>query len=144
VPGAGHPGPSVNDPTPETIPSHDFPTRLRRELTSTAGGVFTTLFTITLTVMLIKILGQAAGGGGVARRAGPDRLQSLNYMPIILILTGFISVLLVMTRSYQDSEIVVWFACGMSLTRWIGRYCASAGPSWPWWRAVLRGHALGQ
>ncbi|WP_241801441.1 LptF/LptG family permease, partial [Pseudomonas putida] len=82
--------------------------------------VFTTLFTITLTVMLIKILGQAAGG----QVASQDVLaligfQALNYMPIILILTGFISVLLVMTRSYQDSEIVVWFACGMSLTRWI-------------------------
>ncbi len=97
-----------------------FQRALRRELTSTAGGVFTTLFTITLTVMLIKILGQAAGG----QVASQDVLaligfQSLNYMPIILILTGFISVLLVMTRSYQDSEIVVWFACGLSLTRWI-------------------------
>jgi len=27
--------------------------------------------------------------------------------------------LLVLTRSYQDSEMVVWFACGLSLTRWI-------------------------
>ena len=45
--------------------------------------------------------------------------QSLNYMPIILILTGFISVLLVMTRSYQDSEMVVWFASGLSLMRWV-------------------------
>eukprot|EP01042_Synura_sphagnicola_P013346 gene13346-16943_t len=39
-----------------------FERALRRELMSTAGAVFTTLFTITLTVMLIKILGQAAGG----------------------------------------------------------------------------------
>jgi lipopolysaccharide export system permease protein len=43
--------------------------------------------------MLIKILGQAAGG----QVASQDVLaligfQSLNYMPIILILTGFISV----------------------------------------------------
>ena len=97
-----------------------FQRALRRELTSTAGAVFTTLFTITLTVMLIKILGQAAGG----QVASQDVIaligfQSLNYMPVILILTGFISVLLVMTRSYQDSEIVVWFAAGLSLTRWV-------------------------
>ena len=39
-----------------------FQRALRRELVSTAGAVFTTLFTITITVMLIKILGQAAGG----------------------------------------------------------------------------------
>jgi lipopolysaccharide export system permease protein len=44
---------------------------------------------------------------------------ALNYLPVILILTGFISVLLVVTRSYQDSEMVVWFASGMSLSRWI-------------------------
>lgn len=97
-----------------------FQRALRRELVSTAGAVFTTLFTIIVTVMLIKILGQAAGG----QVASQDVLaligfQALNYLPVILILTGFVSVLLVMTRSYQDSEIVVWFASGLSLTRWI-------------------------
>ena len=79
-----------------------------------------TLFTITITMMLIRILGQAAKG----RVASDDVLAllgftSLNYMPIILILTGFVSVLLVVTRSYQDSEMVVWFASGLSLTKWL-------------------------
>jgi lipopolysaccharide export system permease protein len=97
-----------------------FQRALRRELISTAGAVFTTLFTITITVMLIRILGQAAGG----RVASSDVVallgfSALNYLPIILILTGFVSVLLVVTRSYQDSEMVVWFASGMSLSRWI-------------------------
>lgn len=106
-----------------------FQRALRRELTSTAGAVFTTLFTITLTVMLIKILGQAAGG----QVASQDVIaligfQSLNYMPVILILTGFISVLLVMTRSYQDSEIVVWFSSGLSLTRWVRPVLLFGGP----------------
>lgn len=97
-----------------------FRSALKRELFSTAAGVFLTLFTITITMMLIRILGQAAKG----RVASDDVLAligftSLNYMPIILILTGFVSVLLVVTRSYQDSEMVVWFASGMSLTRWL-------------------------
>lgn len=97
-----------------------FQRALRRELLSAAGAVFTTLFTITITVMLIKILGQAAGG----MVASQDVLaligfQALNYLPILLILTGFISVLLVVTRSYQDSEMVVWFASGLSLADWI-------------------------
>jgi lipopolysaccharide export system permease protein len=97
-----------------------FQRALQRELLSTAGAVFTTLFTIVITVMLIKILGQAAGGKvssqDVVALIG---FQALNYMPVILILTSFISVLLVVTRSYQDSEMVVWFSAGMSLTRWI-------------------------
>lgn len=97
-----------------------FQRALKRELFSTAAGVFMTLFTITITMMLIRILGQAAKG----RVASDDVMAligftSLNYMPIILILTGFVSVLLVVTRSYQDSEMVVWFASGQSLIRWL-------------------------
>ena len=97
-----------------------FQRALRRELLSAAGAVFTTLFTITITVMLIKILGQAAGG----KVASSDVVAligftSLMNMPILLILTGFIAVLLVVTRAYQDSEMVVWFASGLSLTDWI-------------------------
>ncbi|MFC7514504.1 LPS export ABC transporter permease LptF [Herbaspirillum sp. GCM10030257] len=97
-----------------------FQRALRRELVSTAGAVFTTLFTITITVMLIKILGQAAGG----KIASQDVIAligfaALRYLSVILILTGFISVLVVVTRSYQDSEMVVWFASGMSLSKWI-------------------------
>ena len=97
-----------------------FHRALRRELVSTGGAVFMTLFSITITVMLIRILGQAAGG----KIASEDVVAligfaALNYLPVILILTGFVSVLLVITRSYQDSEMVVWFASGVSLTRWI-------------------------
>lgn len=97
-----------------------FQRALQRELVSTAGAVFTTLFTITITVMLIRILGQAAGG----RVASADVVQligfsALNYLPIILVLTGFIAVQLVVSRCYQDSEMVVWFASGVSLTRWV-------------------------
>ncbi|MEN3367035.1 MAG: lipopolysaccharide export system permease protein [Burkholderiales bacterium] len=97
-----------------------FQRALRRELISTAGAVFTTLFTVTITVMLIKILGQAAGGKVASRDViALIGFAALNLLPIILILTSFISVLLVVTRSYQDSEMVVWFASGLSLSRWI-------------------------
>ena len=97
-----------------------FQRALQREIVSTAGAVFTAIFTIIITFMLIKILGQAAGG----KVASSDVIAligfaALNHMPILLILTGFISVLMVVTRSYQDSEMVVWFASGLSLTRWI-------------------------
>lgn len=97
-----------------------FERALRREILSAAGAVFTVLFTITVTFMLIRILGEAAGGKVGSR----DVLvligfTSLDYFPILLILTGFISVLLVITRAYQESEMVVWFASGLSLTQWI-------------------------
>ena len=42
-----------------------------------------------------------------------------RYMPMLLTLTLFIAVLLSLSRMYRDSEMVVWFASGLSLTRWI-------------------------
>lgn len=97
-----------------------FQRALQRELSSAAGGIFTVLFSIFVTWTLIKILGEAAGG----KVDSSDVIAliifaALNYLPTILILTSFISVLMVVTRSYRDSEMVVWFASGLSLRRWI-------------------------
>lgn len=97
-----------------------FHRALHRELASAAGATFTVLFTVTVTWTLIAILGRAAGG----RVASGDvvaliAFQSLNYLPTVLILTSFISVLVAVTRSYRDSEMVVWFASGQSLLAWI-------------------------
>jgi lipopolysaccharide export system permease protein len=97
-----------------------FRRALQRELASVAGATFTVLFSILVTWTLITLLGRAAGG----KVASGDVLALiafavLNYLPTILILTSFISVLVVVTRSYRDSEMVVWFASGQSLIRWI-------------------------
>jgi lipopolysaccharide export system permease protein len=97
-----------------------FQRALRRELASAAGATFTVLFSIFVTWTLIFILGKAAGGkvasGDVVALIA---FAVLNYLPTILILTSFISVLMTVTRSYRDSEMVVWFASGQSLVRWI-------------------------
>lgn len=97
-----------------------FQRALRRELVSTAGAVFTVLFSITITMTLIKILGQAAGG----KIASTDVIAMIGFavlgrMAILLVVTAFVAVLGVLSRSYQDSEMVVWFSSGLSLTRWI-------------------------
>jgi lipopolysaccharide export system permease protein len=97
-----------------------FQRALTREMTAAAGATFTILFSVFFTWILIGILGKAAGG----RVATGDVLAlilfaALKYIPTILILTSFISVLMVVTRSYRDSEMVVWFASGQSLTAWL-------------------------
>jgi len=97
-----------------------FQRALQRELVSVAGATFTVLFTIFVTWTLISILGKAAGGkvasGDVLALIG---FSLLNYLPTILILTSFMAVIVTVTRSYRDSEMVVWFASGQSLLRWI-------------------------
>lgn len=97
-----------------------FQRALRRELLGTAGATFTVLFSILVSWTLMKILGEAAGG-----KVAPNDVvaliafAALNYLPTVIILTSFISVLAVITRIYRDSEMVVWFASGQSLTGFI-------------------------
>jgi lipopolysaccharide export system permease protein len=45
--------------------------------------------------------------------------SALNYLPILLSLTLFVSVLMTLSRSYRDSEMVVWLSSGLALTHWI-------------------------
>ena len=90
------------------------------ELTSTASAVFTVLFSILFSVGLVRILGQAAGGR-VDNQAVFQllALTSLTWLPVVLTLTLFISVLMTLSRAYRDSEMVVWFASGQSLLAWL-------------------------
>ena len=43
-------------------------------------------------------------------------------------MTTFIAVLLTLTRSYRDSEMVVWFSSGLGLTRWVRPVLVFAAP----------------
>lgn len=90
------------------------------ELSSTAGAVFTVLFSIIFSVGLVRILGEAAGGridsGAVFSIVA---LTALTYLPTVLTLTLFVAVLMTLSRAYRDSEMVVWFASGRSLVSWV-------------------------
>jgi len=98
-----------------------FRRALQREFTHVAAAMFVALFAVLITVVLIRLLGQAAGGsvpvGAVLALIG---FNSLSELPIVLTLTMFLSVLLSLSRGYRDSEMVVWFASGLPLTAWIG------------------------
>lgn len=86
------------------------------ELSNTAGAVFTVLFSITFSVGLVRILGQAAGGSVDSQAVfAIVALTALTYLPTVLTLTAFIAVLMTVSRMFRDSEMVVWFASGQSL-----------------------------
>jgi lipopolysaccharide export system permease protein len=91
-----------------------------REFAGTATAIFVALLFILVTVILVRLLSQAAGG-----RVPADAVlaligfSTLNHIPVILALSMFIAVLMSITRSYRDSEMVVWFSCGLPLTAWI-------------------------
>jgi lipopolysaccharide export system permease protein len=97
-----------------------FHRALVREFANAAAATFLVLVGIMLTMQLVRLLGQAAVGVITSTSVlALLALQLLNYLPVLLSLTTFIAVLLTLTRSYRDSEMVVWFSSGVGLTRWI-------------------------
>jgi len=97
-----------------------FRRALLREFASSALGVFLVLVGITLTTQFIRFLGQAASGtlavDAVLAMLG---FSALSHFPVLLSLTLFIAILMALTRSYRDSEMIVWFSSGMSLFSWV-------------------------
>ncbi|HWU83974.1 MAG TPA: LptF/LptG family permease, partial [Rhodocyclaceae bacterium] len=97
-----------------------FQRAAQREFAQTAFAVFVALFSIVLTSLLIRML-RLAAGGWIEPKAVMALLGfgALSYLPVILSLTLFISVLMTLSRMYRDSEMVVWFSSGLSLQDWI-------------------------
>ncbi len=97
-----------------------FQRSLIREFTSTGIATFFVLLAITITTQLIRYLGYAARG-----KISSDAVltflgfASLNYLPHLLSITLFVSLLMALTRSYRDSEMLVWFTSGQGLIAWI-------------------------
>lgn len=90
---------------------------------------FFVLLGITITTQLVRLLGQAASGAitslGVLALLG---FTLVTYLPVLLSLTLFIAVLMTLTRSYRDSEMIVWFSSGVGLTDWIRPVLIFAAP----------------
>ncbi len=97
-----------------------FERSLMRELFNTSSAIFIALLTIVVTITLVRVLGQAAAGqidnGAVLALI---LFAALNNLPVLLQLSVFVTILLVLTRSYRDSEMVVWQSAGLGLPQWI-------------------------
>ncbi len=93
---------------------------LVREFAVTGIFIFSILLGIVVFTQLIRLLGDSVSGllaaEGVVALVG---FSALSYLPILLSVSLYLSVLLTLTRSYRDSEMVVWFSSGIGLTRWI-------------------------
>ena len=121
-----------------------FDSTLRRDLARSFGATLVVILTIVLTMMLIRTLGQAAGG-----KVSPQDVvlllgfTALGYLPTILSLSLFIAAVATLTRMYRDSEMTIWFASGVSLSRFVRPVLRMSWPVllvvllmamfvWPW------------
>ena len=121
-----------------------FKQALRKELSFTTGGVFLVLVTIMITTLVIRILSFAANGTVNPKDAFVlIALATLGYMAVLLTVSLFVAVLIVLVRWYKDSEMIVWFASGLSVTNLIRPILQFATPLiiiiallalfvWPW------------
>lgn len=121
-----------------------FDSSTRSELAKSFGVTLVVILTIVLTSTLIRTLGQAAGGN-----VAPQDVvllmgyATISYLAIMLILSLFIAVVLTLGRFYRESEMTIWFASGVPLTRFVRPVLRMASPVllgvvvlmlivWPW------------
>ena len=121
-----------------------FDTTVRRELARSFGATLVVILTIVLTNFLIRTIRQAANG-----EVAPQDVVlmlgfvSLGYLPTMLALSLFIAIVLTLGRMYRDSEMVIWFASGIGLARFVRPVLRTCWPVlvvillllvfvWPW------------
>ena len=121
-----------------------FDSTLRRDLARNFGATLVVILTIVLTIMLISTIGRAAGG-----EIAPQEVvlflgyTGLGHLPTMLALSLFIAVVATLSRMYRESEMSIWFASGVGLTRFVSPVLRVAGPVllvigvlalfvWPW------------
>ena len=121
-----------------------FDSSVRKELARSFGLAFVVILTIVVTMLLVRSLGMAAKGTVAPQHV----LLSLGYLalaqlPVMLSLSLFVAVVMSLGRMYKESEMTIWFASGLGLTRFVRPVLAMASPVllvvtvlmtivWPW------------
>ena len=121
-----------------------FDSTLRRELARAFGATLVVVLTIVLTMFLIRTVGQAANGT-VAPQDVVLLLAyvALGHLPTMLAMTLFVAIVITLGRMYRDSEMAVWFASGVGLSRFVRPVLRTSWPVllaiallllfvWPW------------
>lgn len=107
-----------------------FKKSLSHELVVTAGALFLILIGIVVAQRAGFLVGSAAKG-----KIPNDAITTIlgfnliKFLPMIMSLTIFLAVLLTLTRWHRDSEMVIWFSSGLSITKWIRPILNFAAPA---------------
>jgi lipopolysaccharide export system permease protein len=121
-----------------------FDSTVRRELARSFGATLVVILTIVLTAFLLRTVALAAKGS-----VSPQDLvlvlgyTALGHLPTMLALSMFVAIVVTLGRMYRDSEMVIWFSGGVSLTRFVRPVLRTSWPVllvtlvllmfvWPW------------
>ena len=121
-----------------------FHSSIRKELAHSFAATLLVLFTIVVTMMLIRTLSLATSGS-----VDPKEVMLvlgytvLGRFHIILTMALFIAVVSVLSRMHRDSEMVIWMGSGRGLAGMVSPVLRFAWPvllsmvalvvmAWPW------------
>ncbi|MEE9332186.1 MAG: LPS export ABC transporter permease LptF [Methylophilaceae bacterium] len=106
-----------------------FKKSLSHELIVTAAALFLILIGIVVAQRAGHLVGGAAKGwipnDAITTMLG---FSLIKFLPMIMSLTIFLTVLLTLSRWHRDSEMVIWFTAGLGITKWIRPIIAFATP----------------
>ncbi|MFE8645179.1 LPS export ABC transporter permease LptF [Sphingomonas sp. NCPPB 2930] len=128
-----------------------FHSSIRKELARSFGATLVVLATVVMTIMLIRVLGQASRGS-----VNPsDVLLVMGYtvlgqLPTILALSLFVCIVGTLSRMYRDSEMVIWLSGGRGLGSFLRPLLRFSWPVlaliaalallvWPWANTQIQG-----
>ena len=121
-----------------------FHSSIRKELARSFGATLVVLATVVVTMMLIRVLGQASRGSvSPADVVMVMGYTVLGHLTTILTLSLFIAIVSTLSRMYADSEMAIWFASGRGLASFLSPLLRFALPIliviatlavfvWPW------------
>lgn len=121
-----------------------FHSSIRKELARSFGATLVVLFTIVITMLLIRTLGLASKGS-----VNPEEVMIvlgytvLGRLPTILTIALFIAIVSTLSRMHSDSEMVIWYSSGRGLVGFLSPVLRFAWPVllavgvlvmvvWPW------------
>ena len=102
------------------VPYPTFRRAVRQELLSHTALVFSSLLVIWTSILLVRLLGDAAGD-----RIGADAVfglvgfSTVNALPTIVVLSLFLGCLATINRSWRDQEMIVWQSAGLGPWAWL-------------------------
>lgn len=112
-----------------------FHSTIRRELARSFGATLVVMFTIAMTLLLVRTLNMANRG-----KVNPEEIMlMLTYtvvaqLPMVLTITLFIAVVSTFSRMYRESEMAIWFSSGQGLAHFVRPVVRFA---WPVWLAIV-------
>jgi len=121
-----------------------FHSSIRNELARSFGATLVVLVTIVMTIMLIRTLGQASQGSVNPSEVGLVMgYTMLGHLPTVLTMSLFIATVGTLSRTYLQSEMVIWLISGKGLRDFLRPMLRFAWPMllavgvlvllvWPW------------